>query len=70
MLYTIQVQGLPPPSPELVAEYESLNGVPPVLLDNTLYAKNAEQAEALCKTFTGDREGYANTREFQSAEGM
>ncbi|GAX86262.1 hypothetical protein CEUSTIGMA_g13674.t1 [Chlamydomonas eustigma] len=67
-----QVYNLPLPSRELDTEYQSLNDeVPAVLLqEGSFIASTEKEAESLCKSFLADREGYANTRSFQSWKDM
>jgi hypothetical protein len=56
-------------NPATLAEYEELDGVPPVLLENAVHATTEEEAQNLAAAFTGDRQGYANTHQHPSAAG-
>jgi len=50
-------------------EYSSLDGTPASLVNTTTCAQTEEEARGLCTAFTGDRQGYANTREFLDVDG-
>ena len=60
---------LPPLSAHTVAQYNDLDGPPAILLQHALHATNEAQADALAAAFVGDRQGYANTRQFPDATG-
>jgi hypothetical protein len=64
------VYKLPDPDPSLLAEYEALDGVPQCLVDNALCARSQEEAEALASAFVGTRNGYANTADMPTKEGV
>jgi hypothetical protein len=64
-----QVYGLPAPNAAHLEEYEALDGVPQCLLDNAVFARTEQEAQALAKAFVGDRNGYANNRDMPPEDG-
>lgn len=56
-LLCVQVLNLPPPSPEVLHEYESLDGVPQCLVDNAIFAKDEEEANRLITHHVQERQG-------------
>ena len=58
-----------PPSEELCHIYENLNGVPDKLVETAVSAQKQADLDRLCKAFVGDRGGYANVRNMDTAAG-
>ena len=60
---------LPPVDKDIEDEYRCLNGVPIELVDNAVYAKNAEEAKTFAERYVGDRAGYTNHKNMPTAQG-
>ncbi len=61
---------MPPPSEEVLLQYEGLDGPAQSVIDTAVCVATQEQAEELATTFVGERQGYTNSTKYPTKTGV